>query len=575
LNGEKNMRVVFAAAALMFVNACGGFKAQDQSIAPATNAAMTIEPSAIAAPAGPPLAPAAIAQHVRELASDAFEGRAPASEGETKTLNYLISQFAAAGLKPGFHGEWLQPVPLQESRVLGEPMLTISGGAQASAVSESFQYRRDHVIWTKRSQTDVALENAPLVFVGYGVVAPEHGWNDYAGQDMRGKVAVILINDPDFEADLGGKFEGKAMTYYGRWTYKFEEAARQGASGALIIHETAPAAYPWAVVQSSWTGVQFDVLRADGNRSRPGVEGWISTPMAGALFTRAGLDFAKAKAAAQRPGFAPIPMGISASTRLTTGVKQTISYNVIGVWEGRAAKGEALLYTAHWDHLGRCPPVDGDDICNGARDNATGTAGLIEIARRFGQEGRLNRNVYFVGFTAEEKGLLGSAHYAANPAVALNKTVAAINMDGVQTAGASHDIVIVGYGKSELDDLLGKAAAAQGRRTAPEAFPERGGFFRSDHFELAKVGVPAMFATAGIDLIVGGEARGRALSNAYIADAYHKPADEFDPSWDLVGASLDLQLLYTVGRDIAAGTAWPQWKAGAEFKATREQSLKR
>lgn len=558
-----------ALAALLAVASCGGYTASQQN-APAA----TVSVAAIAAappPAGPPLSPPAIAQHVRILASDAFEGRAPVSAGESKTLEYLISQFQAAGLRPGYKGAWLQPVPLQESRVQGEPTLSIAGGTGASA---DYLYRRDHVIWTKRNQSAIALENAPLVFVGYGVVAPEAGWNDYAGQDMRGKIAVILINDPDFEADLGGKFGGKPMTYYGRWTYKFEEAARQGAAGALIIHESAPASYPWAVVQSSWTGPQFDVIRADGNASRPGVEGWISTPMAADLFQRAGIDFAQAKSAAQKAGFTAMAMPLTASARLLTEIRQSTSHNVVGVLEGRAAKSEAMLYTAHWDHLGRCPPVNGDDICNGARDNATGVAGLIEIARRFGQEGRLNRSVVFVAFTAEEKGLLGSAYYALNPAIAPNKTVAAINMDGVQTSGPSREIVVVGAGKSELEDLLSAAATTQGRRVAPEPFPERGSYFRSDHFELAKIGIPALFATGGIDLIAGGEERGRSISEAYIASSYHKPDDEFDESWDLVGASQDLQLLYSVGRGIAEGSAWPKWKPGAEFKAAREASFK-
>jgi Zn-dependent M28 family amino/carboxypeptidase len=565
-----NAKAWAASAALMMALAsCGGFSASQDS------AVDTVAPAQfeIARAAGPPLSPAAIAQHVRVLASDAFEGRAPVSPGETKTLEYLIAQFEAAGLRPGYNGAWLQPVPLQESRVQGEPVLSINGGVGSSA-SVDYLYRRDHVIWTKRNQAALALENAPLVFVGYGVVAPEVGWNDYAGQDMRGKIAVILINDPDFEADLGGKFGGKPMTYYGRWTYKFEEAARQGAAGALIIHESAPASYPWAVVQSSWTGPQFDVIRADGAAARPGVEGWISTPMAAALFHRAGIDFAQAKSAAQKPGFTALAMPLAASVRLLTAIKQSTSHNVVGMFEGRAAKSEALIYTAHWDHLGRCPPVNGDDICNGARDNATGTAGLIELARRFGQEGSLNRSVMFVAFTAEEKGLLGSAYYAANPAFAANKTVAAINMDGLQTSGPSREVVVIGAGKSELEDMLAAAAAAQGRRTAPEPFPERGSYFRSDHFELAKIGIPALFANGGIDLVDGGEARGRALSEAYIANAYHKPDDEFDESWNLVGASQDLQLLYTVGRTIAEGSTWPKWKAGAEFKATREASLK-
>jgi len=524
--------------------------------------------------AGPPLSTAALAQHIRVLSSDAFEGREPSSRGEKLTTDYITAQFRAAGLQPGWNGSFLQPVPLVEASVRGEPLLSISGADGA----RTYTYRNQHVIWTKRPAPVVEVANAPLVFVGYGVNAPELGWNDYAGVDMRGKIAVILVNDPDFETPADhpttGKFGGKAMTYYGRWTYKYEEAGRQGAISVLIIHETAPAAYPWAVVQSSWTGPQFDLKRGAG-ADRAQFEGWIHTSTAADLFQRAGLSFAELKAAAQRQDFRSRPMNLSGGVRLETDVKETISNNVVGILPGRSAPGEAVLYGAHWDHLGRCTPVNGDDICNGALDNATGTAGLIELARHYGAEGPARRSVVFVAFTAEEQGLLGSEFYAQNPAVPANKTVAAVNMDGALIYGPTRDVIVVGYGKSELEDMLVLAAQGQNRVVRGEAHPERGSFYRSDHFNLAKVGIPVLYAQGGQDLVNGGVERGRALGDAFIADRYHKPTDEYDPSWDLSGQKQDLELFYQVGRTVADGSQWPNWKPTAEFYPIRQRSLGR
>lgn len=539
--------------------------------ATATEPAPPAEPAAPVAPPAPaPMSPEALAAHIKILSSDDFEGREPASAGEKKTTDYIISQFQAAGLEPGFNGQWLQPVPLVEANVTNNPVLTVRGRDGA----KTYSYRDQTVLFTKRNEASIDLANAPLVFVGYGVNAPELGWNDYRGVDMKGKIAVILINDPDFETPQGhpttGKFGGKAMTYYGRWTYKYEEAGRQGAAGALIIHETAPAAYPWAVVESSWTGPQFALKSSE---QRVQVEGWIQSSVATELFQRAGLNFAQLKAAAQRPGFRPRAMNLRASVKLETELKDSVSNNVVGILRGASAPEEAFLYGAHWDHLGRCTPVAGDDICNGALDNATGTAGLIELARQHAAQPRARRSVVFVAFTAEEQGLLGSAYYAQHPAIPANKTVAGINMDGASINGPTRNLTVVGYGKSDLEGILETFAKEQGRVISPETNPERGSFYRSDHFNLAKVGVPMLYASGGLDLVNGGVERGTALSLAFIADKYHKPDDEYDPAWDLTGQQQDLTLFYKIGRSLADGEAWPNWKPTAEFYPIRQQSL--
>jgi Zn-dependent M28 family amino/carboxypeptidase len=419
---------------------------------------------------------------------------------------------------------------------------------------------------------EVTVTDAPLVFVGYGIVAPAQHWNDYAGVDMHGKIAVVLINDPDFETGDDRGFGGRAMTYYGRWTYKYEEAARQGAAGVIIVHETAPAAYPWWVVLSSNTGARFDTVRPDHGMSRAGFESWVTTDVGRELFQRAGMNFDDMKHRAQTAGFHAVPMNLTGSIDLHVDTQTTHSYNVVGVLPGRSHADEAVVYSAHWDHLGRCAPINGDGICNGALDNASGSSGLIELARRFHQAGSAQRSVVFVSVTAEEQGLLGSEYYADHPTFAPAKMVANINMDGLPVNGPSHDITVVGYGKSQMDDLIAQAAATQHRRVTADPFPERGSFFRSDQFHFARVGVPVLYTGAGIDLVNGGEARGRQLQDDFIANRYHKPQDEIQPDWDLTGASQDLQLLYMVGRQLADGTSWPQWRADAEFRAAREPS---
>lgn len=527
-----------------------------------------------------PLSPQALSAHIQILAADEFEGRAPASAGEEKTIAYIARQFEAAGLQPaGDNGGWYQDAPFVKATVAGSKAQLILSGGASKAKPTPLEFGTQMVVWSKQVTPRVDIRKADLVFVGYGVVAPEKGWNDYAGQDMKGKIAVILINDPDFETPKDhpttGLFGARAMTYYGRWTYKFEEAARQGAAGAIIIHESAPAAYPWAVVQNSWTGPQFDIARDNKGMDRLPFEGWISTPAARGLFERAGMNFGELKDAAQKKGFKPVPMGVSARVRFDQTVQNVLSRNVVGKLAGTEKPDEVVLYGAHWDHLGKGGYVeDGDDIYNGAVDNATGIAALIEIARQFKRDGPAKRTIAFAAWAGEEKGLLGSAFYAEKPLFAPAKTLANINMDGMAVWGRTRDVVVTGSGQNELEDWLGDLAAAQGRVIQPEPFPEHGYYYRSDHFSLAKIGVPAISADGGVDVRGKGAQWGRDRASDYVAKRYHKPGDEYDPSWDLSGLTEDGLLLYGLGRKVANTNRWPTWKPTSEFKAAREESLK-
>src|SRR5262245_33037605 len=560
------MRVRHAfAAALLALAGCA--RAETAPAAPAASA-----PPAIAAFASPPLSADALLGHIRVLSSDEFEGRAPGTHGEELTIDYIQRAFAAAGLQPGVTlpdgtHSWLQETPLTSATLTNTPTLTLSGrdGAHTYAYGPQFS------AWTRRLDPTIDIANAPLVFVGYGVVAPELHWNDYAGVDMHGKIAVILINDPDFETGDDRGFGGRAMTYYGRWTYKFEEAGRQGAAGALIIHETAAAAYPWAVIQSSTGSARWDIVRADRGASRAGFEGWINNDVAMETFRRAHLDFNRLKARAQTRGFRPVPMNLTGSLTLNTHAETRVTHNVIGVLPGRVRPNETIIYSAHWDHLGHCPAVNGDDICNGALDNASGTSALIELGRRFAAQGPGERSVAFIATTSEEQGLLGALYYSQHPVFAQRDTVADINIDGINNMGPTHDIEVVGYGKSQMDDLIAQAAAAQGRRVAPDSNPEAGYFFRADQLHFAQIGVPVLYTSNGIDMLNGGEARGRELNDAYTANNYHKPSDEVTPEWDMTGGAEDMELLYAVGRRLADGDEWPQWRENAEFRAARQR----
>ena len=523
-------------------------------------------------------APAAIAPSVsvetlksvtRTLSSDEYEGRAPATPGEAKSIAYIADRFRAAGLAPGNRGQWLQPVPLVEIDTSPTP-LAISGGKQPLALG----YRTDMVAATYQVQPRTEVKDSDIVFVGYGINAPERGWNDYAGVDVRGKTVVILINDPDYQMrDRNGPFEGRAMTYYGRWTYKFEEAARQGAAAAFIVHDTEPAAYGWNVVQSSWTGPQYEMDDARNHMDQSKVIGWLTNDAARRLFANAGRDLDAMSSAAKQPGFRAVPLGMKAGIALSNQIRRQASNNVVGILKGRTHPDEYVLYTAHWDHLGHCSPApDGDDICNGAVDNGTGVAALVALAEAHAKAGAPARSIVFMATTAEESGLLGSKYYAEHPIYPLARTVGGVNMDILNIIGPTRDVAIVGAGKSQLDDYVKRAVAAQGRKVAPEPNPEKGSYFRSDHFSLARQGVPMASFSAGDDLVKGGLAAGAAARADYIAHRYHGPKDEYDPTWDWSGAVQDVGLFYAVGRELAEGSDWPDWAPTAEFRAIRDKS---
>lgn len=506
----------------------------------------------------------------RALGSDEFEGRAPGTPGEEKTLAYLVKRFAAAGLQPGNKGSWFQDVPLVE--ITGEEYgpLIVRNGSHALR----FDFGSDWVGVSYRPQARIDLKASELVFVGYGINAPERGWNDYAGTDMKGKTAVILVNDPDYETKgLKGTFNGRAMTYYGRWTYKFEEAARQGAAAALIVHDTFPAAYGWNVVESSWSGPQ---AYAGGNSDGPPptlMNGWVQMPVAEQILASAGQNLAQLSAAAKMPGFKAVPLGITASTGFDNSIRRLESKNVIGIMPGGERPDEYVLYTAHWDHLGHCPPnAEGDDICNGAIDNATGVASLIALAEANKAAGKAARSQVFIALTAEESGLLGSDYYAAHPVYPLGQTAGGVNIDALSLAGPARDVTVIGGGKSGLDAYLAKALRIAGRRATPDSTPEKGHYYRSDHFSFAKRGVPMLYVDGGENLVKGGRKAGKAWTEDYVQHRYHGPDDEFDPNWNWGGVMQDLQLYYRIGRMLAQTTDWPNWTDGDEFRHVRDQS---
>lgn len=505
------------------------------------------------------------------LASDEFEGRAPSSKGEEKTVNFLKEEFQGLGLKPGNGESYFQEVPLVEITVNPDTKLKIDSNSE----SNLFSYGKEFVAVTLRVVDEVSLDNSEMVFIGYGIIAPEYDWNDYEGLDVRGKTVVTLVNDPGFATKDPELFNGRAMTYYGRWTYKYEEAARQGAAGIFIIHETEPAAYGWGVVQKGWTGPQFNLESEDKNLARCAVEGWLTIDTTKTLFENASLDFDELKAEASKRGFRGIPLGLRASLSLRNSIKHSKSRNVIAIFPGSDSADEYIFYMAHWDHFGLDPTLEGDQIFNGARDNATGTAALIELAKVFTKlKTHPSRSIAFLAVTGEEQGLLGSQYYATHPIYPLTKTVAAINMDALNTFGKMKDITIIGYGNSELEDYVNEAASEQGRTVRPDPTPEKGSFYRSDHFSFGKQGIPALYTSSGIDHVEHGEDWTRAQMDKYTADNYHKPSDEFDPDWDLSGAVDDLRLLFKVGFRLSMESTFPNWKQGTEFKAKRDADIK-
>jgi Zn-dependent M28 family amino/carboxypeptidase len=517
-----------------------------------------------------------LAEHIKTLSSDAFEGRGPATPGETKTVAYIEKAFAQAGLQPGGDKlksgkrSWTQAVPLAEFDIDGQPRTTVRAGGETLSLKQGEEIA---IRAAQTGQTHVAIENAPVVFVGYGVKAPERNWDDFKGVDLHGKVALVLVNDPDYETGKGD-FGGKAMTYYGRWTYKYEEAARQGAVGFIVIHETGPASYGWNTVKNSNTNAVFDIIRKDPRQAHAPLEAWIQRDTTVDLFKRAGLDFEALKKLAQTRDFHPVTLkGVTFSSDFDVAVKKVVSHNVVGVLPGAKRPDERIIYTAHWDHLGvGLPDAKGDRIYNGAVDNASGVSGLIELGRAFARQPRTDRTVQFMAVTAEEKGLLGSEYYAATPLYPLATTVADINMDGAAVNGPARDISASGDGGLTLQDDLIAVGKAQGRSFTPDARPEAGSFFRSDHFSFAKRGVPAISFKGGQDLVKGGVAAGKKAAEDYTRERYHQPADEYDPNWDLSGMAADLTVVYDLGRDLANSGEWPQWKPGSEFKAARDKS---
>ncbi len=532
-------------------------------------AALLATPAMVAAQTAPQISVDTLKEVTKTLSSDAFEGRAPGSAGEEKTLAYLQQQFQKAGLKPGNKGQWLQDVPLVEITAKDVTPLTITGGKTPLSLA----YGPDVVVGTYRVTPHIDVKDSDVVFAGYGIVAPEKGWNDYAGLDVKGKTVVVLINDPDWQTQgLTGPFNGRAMTYYGRWTYKYEEAARQGAAAVLIVHQTEPAAYGWNVVQSSNTGAAHVADAANGHMDDTAAHGWIQLDKARALFASAGKDFDSLAAAAKVKGFKPVPLGVKASVSFDNQIKKQISHNVVGILPGREAPDEYVLLSAHWDHLGRCTPVNGDDICNGAVDNADGTAALVALAEANVKAGAPRRSMVFVALTAEESGLLGSAYYGENPVYPLARTVGGANMDALAMYGPSKDVIVIGPGKSQLDSYLTAALKRQGRTATPEPTPEKGFYYRSDHFSLAKHGVPMVYFETGQNLVKGGLAAGQAAAKNYEENRYHAPSDEYNPAWDWSGVQQDVALYYMLSRDLADSREWPNWMPGDEFRSIRDKS---
>jgi Zn-dependent M28 family amino/carboxypeptidase len=524
----------------------------------------------------PKIDPAKLSAHIKVLASDEFEGRGPATEGEKKAVAYIVDQMKTIGLAPAGDLQkdgtraWTQDVPLGKFEIQGPVSAHVMVGNDHVMLAQGEQV----AIRAAMTNVDaVSIKDAPLVFIGYGVKAPERNWDDFKGVDLKGKIAVVLINDPDFESGAGD-FGGKAMTYYGRWTYKFEEAARQGAVGMLIVHETAPASYGWATVKNSNTNVMFDIVRKEPTKQHPSMEGWIQRDVAVDLFKKAGLDFDALKAKAQTRDFKPVELiGAKFSADYKVKHEVIISKNIAGVVKGSKYPDEYVVYSGHWDHLGvGLPDAKGDKIYNGAVDNADGIAALLELGRAFKSQPAPQRSVLFLAVTAEEKGLLGSEYYAANPLYPLSKTVGDLNIDALSAAGPAKDITTSGDGKVDLQDILVAKAKAHGRYFTPDPLPQAGHFYRSDHFPFAKRGVPAISVGSGNDLVKGGKEAGEKAEQDYVTNRYHQPADEWSADWDLSGQAMDLELFYEVGADLANSRVWPEWQAGSEFKATRDKT---
>ena len=559
--------LLLATLACVLLAACG----RSEPPATATDPMPAPAPSPAAAPAPHAFDPAITAEDFRAditaLASDEFAGRAPGTRGETLTIEYLRDRFQSMGLKPGNGDSWFQTVPMVETTA--EP---VAAAVKVRDKSLEWAFGTQWVAGTRTGQATVDVTDSALVFVGYGVVAPEENWNDYAGLDVKGKTVVMLVNDPGFHVDDPALFGGKRMTYYGRWTYKFEEAARQGAAAALIIHDTDGAGYGWSVVENGWTGAQYDLPAAEDPDPRLPLQGWISGESAQDLFAQSGLSLEALRLAASRPGFKAVPLPATLSVALKSTIKESESKNVLALLPGSERPDEAIVYMGHWDHLGTQTGADGSvQVFNGAIDNASGVAGILEIADAFARGGQApKRSVLFAAVTLEESGLLGSKYYVAHPTFPTRNIAGVINIDAMTIVGRTRDIVVTGYGASELEDILRPIAERQGRVLHGESSVEKGFYFRSDHFNFAKAGVPALYASSGLDHVEKGEEYGMAIAQDYGVNRYHKPADVVDPDWDLSGVVEDLEALYAVGRELADGTAWPNWYPGNPFRAVRD-----
>lgn len=508
--------------------------------------------------------------HIAILASDEYEGRAPATPGELKTIEYLRDNFIDLGIGPGNGNSYFQSVAVTEIITKSDAMLRIQG----EAYDETLNYGEGMIVGTQQQLLEVSVLGSEVVFVGYGIVAPENDWNDYAAVDVTDKTVVILVNDPGYATQSDSLFNGNAMTYYGRWTYKYEEAARQGAAAALIVHETGSAGYGWEVVSSSWSGPQIGLESENLNRDRVKIEGWLTKDSAVSIFNGAGLDYESLKIDASERGFQAFPLGdIKASVSIENSIRNSSSQNVIAAIPGTSRPNESIIYTAHWDHLGVNPEISGDKIFNGAADNATGTAGLLALAKLHVQQERSDRTIVFLAVTAEESGLLGSKWYAEHPIFPIETTVANINMDNLNTFGRMRDVVVVGAGSSELENYLEDAVLAQDRYIMPEPNPERGYYYRSDHFNFAKMGIPSLYAESGEDSIEHGREWGAARAQDYTDNRYHAPEDEYDPNWDLTGAAEDITLYFEITNKLANSLDFPEWFDGNEFKAVRDSSI--
>ena len=506
--------------------------------------------------------------HVRVLASDDFEGRKPGTAGEEKTVAYLVEQFRKLGLKPGNGESFLQQVPMIESLAGADASLSASRNGTLTTLA----YGKDMVIWSTRGTPQAELRRSELVFVGYGIVAPEYAWNDYADIDVHGKTVVVLVNDPGYGTKDPKVFRGGTMTYYGRWAYKVEEAARQGAAGVLLIHDSDAAGYAWSVVQATWMGAQLALSTADGDAGRAAIEGWIQKDAARALFSAAGLDFAATAAAAAQPGFKAVAMGLRVDATLHNSVRQFNSANVIAQLPGGSRRREYVVYTAHWDHLGRDPARPGHNIFNGAVDNASGVAGLLALAQSFVRTKPVaDRSIVFLALTGGEAGLLGSEYYAENPIFPLRGTAAVLNLDTLHSGGPTRDVTVFGVGNTDLEEYARAAALLQGREVTPEPEPQQGLYFQSDDFSFAKAGVPALYAKSGLDDAARGPVWGRARLDDYVAHRYRQPADQYSPDWDVRGALEDLALYYDVGNRVAHTRRFPRWYPNSEFRVSRDR----